>query len=143
MVMIVIDTVLVASRGTNRLNPPKKVIVDQYRESVVHSLARNAADIGLGHHGDFVRGHVRSARNRSQHGKSLGRDLYPVFAELVEGGDSHSKPTVAAILDLVQNRRSPNQDQVGYEIPSNSLMNRYVRKILASRYQNDAMMTSC
>jgi hypothetical protein len=89
MVVIVVNTVLVASRGSVGLNAAKKVVVNQHGKGVVDRLSRNAPDIRLDDVGHFVGGHVWSTRDRTEHGEPLGRHLNPVFAKLINGGDSH------------------------------------------------------
>jgi hypothetical protein len=79
MMVIVVNTVLVASRGSVGLNATEKVVVNQHGEGVIDRLARNAADIRLDDVGHFVGGHVWATGDRPQHCKSLGRDLNPVF----------------------------------------------------------------
>jgi len=100
VMMIVIDAVFVASGRSDGLNATKKTVVDQHSESVVDRLTRNATNIGLGNVGDFVGCHVRSARDSSHHGQTLGSYLNPVLSELINGRNSHWHPQYP-ILDKV------------------------------------------
>src|SRR5690349_8488705 len=45
VVMIVADPVVVAGRGTGRLDPSEETLVGQRRESVVHRLARDRTEL--------------------------------------------------------------------------------------------------
>jgi hypothetical protein len=89
MVMVVVHSVFVASGGTDWLNAPKKSVVHQHAEGVVHGLARDGTDVGLCNFGHFVRCHVRPTRDRTKNGDALGRRLNAAFAKLVDGTEAH------------------------------------------------------
>ena len=89
MVMVIVHSIFVASRGSDGLNSSKKTIVDQHAKGVVHRLARNGPDVGLCDFSDFVSGHVRLTCNRAKHRNALSRRLDTAFAKLINGADAH------------------------------------------------------
>jgi hypothetical protein len=89
MVMVVVHSILVASRGSNRLNASKQAVLDEHSESVVHRLTGDGTNIGLRDIGHFVGRHVRPTCDRAQHGDALGRRLDAAFSKLIDRADAH------------------------------------------------------
>jgi hypothetical protein len=89
MVVVIVDAVLVTSRGTDGLNPAQEIVFDEHGEGVIDRLTRNAANINSGHVDHLVSAHVGSKRNCPQYRESLRRYLDPVLAELIDGGECH------------------------------------------------------
>ncbi len=85
VVMVVADAVLIAGRGTDRLDAPDQSLLDQDGQGVVHRLAGDGADLAPGRLGDAVRRHVRLGRHRAQDGQALRRDLQPVLSQQGRG----------------------------------------------------------
>jgi hypothetical protein len=56
-------------------------VLRQDPEGVVDRLSRDRADLGANGFGDLLGLAVRSFRDRSEHGQSLGCDLEPMFAK--------------------------------------------------------------
>jgi len=92
MMVIVVDTILIASRGSFGLDATKKTIGDQHSKRVVHRLARDGADIRQDKISDLVRRDVWITRDCPQHREALGRRLNAVLTQLVENAfavDTH------------------------------------------------------
>lgn len=75
MMMIVSDAVLVQCRGPDRLDSADEPLLDEETEGVVHRLARDGPDIGLGCFGDVVGRAVRTQLDGPQDSQSLRRDM--------------------------------------------------------------------
>jgi hypothetical protein len=56
--VVVTDTILVAGRGSSRLNPPDEVLLGKHPEGVVNRLSRNGSDLGANLFSDVIRGAV-------------------------------------------------------------------------------------
>jgi hypothetical protein len=80
MMVIVVDSILVARRGSDGLDATKQAVGREHTESVVHSLARDCPDIELGDGDDFVGCHVGSTRHCPKHGEALCRCLKAALA---------------------------------------------------------------
>ena len=89
MVMVVVNSIFVASRRSNRLDTPQKIVVDEDAKSVVHGLSRNGTDVGLGDVGHFVRRHVWLTRDRAKDSDALGGCLNAALAKLIDRTGTH------------------------------------------------------
>jgi secreted PhoX family phosphatase len=67
MMMIVVDSIFIASCGSFWLDTAKETVGHQNRERVVDGLARNSSDIQLGDVENFISGHVRAIRHCAKH----------------------------------------------------------------------------
>jgi hypothetical protein len=75
MVVIVVDPILETSRGSGGLDAPDETFGDEHRESVVHRLERDRADLGPYDLGHTFRRDMGPPRHRSEDSESLGSDL--------------------------------------------------------------------
>jgi hypothetical protein len=69
--VVVIDSILVAGRRTDRLNSPDEAIVDEHAEGVVDGLARDGSDVDAGGLGHALGRDVGTTRHRAQDGQAL------------------------------------------------------------------------
>lgn len=91
MMVVVTDTIFVPSRRSCRLDSTDEVLVYQYAERVVDSLARNGAEVGSNIVGKFVGRGVSMRRKSSHDRKALGSDLHPVVTEQLLDSVSHGQ----------------------------------------------------
>lgn len=105
VVMVVGDSILVPRRRPCRLDAPDQALVGQGRESVVHRLTRDGADVGLHDLLDVVGRGVWSPGHCSQHGEPLGGHLQAALTQLRGGirgiGGGHLC-TIYLIVDFVK-----------------------------------------
>ena len=105
VMVVVVDSVLVPSRRTGRLNPPDEALLGQRPKSVVDSLVRHSAD--LRSHGllNLIRGGVWTTGQHTEDSQALSRHLRTVLSEQLSW--IHRRPfiqnhTLSLILDTVK-----------------------------------------
>lgn len=91
MVMIVADAILETGWGTRWLNPPDEPLLGKQSQRVVHRLSRNGADLRTNFFGDVIRRRMGFARNGTQHGDSLCRDLQTMFSKKMSVITGHNQ----------------------------------------------------
>ena len=102
MVVVVADTVLVASCRTSWLDPPDEVLVDEDAERVVDRLARDCPELRSDLVAEFVGGGVWAVGDDSQDCQPLSGHLHSVLAQEFFRRVGHDF-IQAQILDSVNN----------------------------------------
>lgn len=89
VMVVVVDSIFVAGRRTDRLNAPDEPVVDEHAEGVVDGLARDGSDVDAGDLGHAVGGDVGTSRHRAQDGQALSCHVDTALTKEVSRTEGH------------------------------------------------------